>query len=187
MAGHNGLGGGGHAHRVAAQDAGGPHLGGGLVLGAVAVEVHALPQGDGQLRRRPPGHVLEPGGIQVGGVGEAHAELRDVCPAQGGFGEQLDLVGDEHQVPRLPVGAHTPGGVGDDQRVAAQQAQHPHGVGNLVIAVALVVVHPPLHDGHIPARQGAEHQLPLVPGSGGRLEVGNPAIGDGDGVFHHVA
>ena len=36
----------------------------------------------------------------------------------------------------------TAGGVGDDQGVAAQQAQHPDGVGRLLIGVALVVVHP---------------------------------------------
>ena len=46
VTGHDDLGCGGHAHGIAAQNPGGPDLGGGFVLGAVAVEVDTLPQVD---------------------------------------------------------------------------------------------------------------------------------------------
>ena len=49
------------------------------------------------------------------------------------------------------------------------------------------MVHPALHDGHIPAPQGAEDQPALVSGGGGRLKMGDIAVGDTDGVLHLVA
>ena len=82
---------------------------------------------------------------------------------------------------------HAAGGVGNEQRLAAQQAQHPHGVGHFLVGVALVVVHPALHHGHGLAVQHAAHQAALVAGGGGRLKVGDVVIVDGDGVLHLVA
>ena len=105
----------------------------------------------------------------MGGIGEAGAKLGQILPTQGGGGEHLDLVGDEHQLPGVPVLADAPGGVGDHQGVAAQQAQHPHGVGHLLIGIALVVVHPALHHGHGLAVQHAAPQAALVAGGGGCL------------------
>ena len=87
----------------------------------------------------------------------------------------------------MSIRSPAPGGVGDDEGVAAQQPQDADGVGHLVVAVALIMVHPALHDRHVPARQGAEHQTARVSGGGGRLEVGDLAVGDGGGMFHHVA
>ena len=82
---------------------------------------------------------------------------------------------------------HAAGGVGDEQRLAAQQAQHPHGVGHFLVGVALVVVHPALHHGHGLTSQGPEDQLALVAGGGGVLEVGDFSVGHDDGVLHEIA
>ena len=87
----------------------------------------------------------------------------------------------------MPGGVDAPGGVGDYQCGAAQQPQHPGTVGHILVGVALIVVHPALHDGHLLSGQSAEYQLALVAGGGGDLEVGDLSVGDGDGVFHHVA
>ena len=97
------------------------------------------------------------------------------------------MVGDEHQIAGLPLGVDTAGGVGDDELRAAQQGEHPHRIGDLFIAVTLVVVHPALHDGHVLALELTEDQLALVAGGGGSLEVGDVLIRDGNGVFHLVA
>ena len=74
----------------------------------------------------------------------------------GGFIPKVAMV-----FPGLPVGAHAPGGVGDDEGVAAQQPQDADGVGHLVVAVALVMVHPALHDRR---RAAAELSIPLREG-----------------------
>ena len=186
MSGHDDLGGGGHAHGVPAQGADGANLRRGLVLGAIAVEVDALPQGDVPLPGRLAGQVQQTAGIQVGGVGKADAEPGQILPPEGGLGEHLDLVSDEHQVARLPAGVDTAGGVGDNEGVAAQQAQHPDGVGHRLVGVALIVVHPALHDGHPLSLQLPKHQAALVAGGGGGLEVGDILIVDENGVFHLI-
>lgn len=133
-----------------------------------------------------PGQVLELGGVEVAGVGEPGAELRQILPPEGGLHEDLDLVGDEHQVPGLEVPVHPAGGVGDQEGLAAQQAEDPDGVADLLVGVALVVVDPALHHCHRLAGQGAEDQLPLVSRGGGGLKVGDGGVGDGDGVLHQV-
>lgn len=55
----------------------------------------------------------------MGGVGK-HAELGQVHPR--GLHE-LDVVCNKHQIARLPVQVDAAGGVGDDQGIAAQQAE----------------------------------------------------------------
>ena len=74
------------------------------------------------------------------GIGETGAELRDVLPTEGRLHENLDLVRNKHQVPGLEIQIDATGGIGDHQGVAAQEPQHPDGVGHLLIGVALVVV-----------------------------------------------
>ena len=113
-------------------------------------------------------------------------ELGQVLSPQGGDGEQLDVVGNEHQVPRLPAGVDAAGGVGDHQGLAPQQAEHPHRVGDLLIGVPLVVVHPTLHHGHRLSLQEAEHQPPLVSGGGGGLEVGDVPVVHKNGALHLI-
>ena len=61
------------------------------------------------------------------------------------------------------------------------------GIADLFVGVALIVVHPALHDGHGLAGQNAENQLPLVAGGCGGFKVRDVTIGDDDGVFHFIA
>ena len=186
MARHDDLGGGGHTHCITTQQTGGTDFRGGLVLGAVAVEIHALPQVDTLLLGGLPRQLLQAGGVQVGGVWEAYAKFRQILTPERRFGEHLDVVGDEHQLSGLPIGTHASGGVGDNQGLAAQQTQHPHGVSDLLIGITLVVVHPSLHHRHIFPFQSAKHQLSLVAGGGGGLEVGDLTVGHHDGILHLV-
>ena len=96
------------------------------------------------------------------------------------------MVGDEHQVTGLELPVHAAGGVGDEHGVAAQQVEDADPVADLLIGVALIVVDPALHDGHVLAGQLAKDHLAFMAGGGGVLEVGNLAVGDDDGVLHQV-
>ena len=49
------------------------------------------------------------------------------------------------------------------------------------------MVHTALHNSHLLPLQGAEHQLTLVAGGGGHLEMGDILIRHGNGVFHNIA
>ncbi len=88
------------------------------------------------------------------------------------------MVSNEHQVPRLPARMDAAGGVGDDEGVAPQQPEHPDRVGDLLIGVALIVVHAALHHRHPLALQSAEDQPALVPRGGGGFEIRDLAVGD---------
>ena len=123
----------------------------------------------------------------MSGVGEAGTELRDILPTQGGFHKNLDVVADQHQLTHVPVHVDAAGSIGDDQLLAAQQTQHPHGVGHFLVGIALVVVHTALHDRNIAAVEPAEDQLTLMTGSGGCLEVRDLTVGNHDGILHQIA
>ena len=88
--------------------------------------------------------------------------------------------------PGLEVPVHPAGGVGDQEGLAAQQAEDPDGIADLLIGVALVVVDPALHHCHRLAGQGAKDQAPCVPGAVEVLKWGDGGVGDGDGVLHQV-
>ena len=172
-----------------AQDPGGPDLRRGLVLGAGEVHVDALPQGDAQLRWPVCRASLPQARGCRGGRRRGTGRRTPAGSPPGGGTPMKILMWSVMSIrsPGLPVQVHAAGGVGDYQGVAAQQAEHPDGVGDLLIGVALVVVHPALHNSHLLALQGAEHQLALVAGGGGDLEMGDVLVRHGDGVFHHVA
>ena len=120
----------------------------------------------------------------MGGIGEAHPKFREVLPPQRRLPAQLDLVGEEHDVPGVPVWADAPGGVGHQQGVTPQQPQHPHAIGHILIGVPLVVVHPALHHRHGLACQGAKDQLPHMSGGGGAGKVGNGGVGHRHSVLY---
>ena len=84
-----------------------------LILGAGEVHVDTLLEVDAQVPGGGAGRILEGGGVEVGGVGEAGAELGDVLAPEGGLHEDLDLVGDEHQIAGVEIQVDATGGVGD--------------------------------------------------------------------------
>lgn len=120
-------------------------------------------------------HVREPG-----------AELLQIGAAQGADAEELDVVGDQHDVPGGEGGVHRAGGVGDHQRLRPQQPQHPDGIADILEGPALVSVEAALHHRHVLTRQPAEHEPARVVRGGGALHVGHILIGDGNGGLHLV-
>ncbi len=94
------------------------------------------------------------------------------------------MVGDADEA-ALRVGlVDAAGGVGDDDCLAAEQAEHAHGEGDLGHRVALVGVHAALHDSDSDAADGAEDELALVAFDGGARKVRDLRVGDDDGVFN---
>ena len=187
MSGGDGLRYGGHAHGVSTQGPGGPDLGGGLVLGAGEEHVYALPQGDGQLCRGLPGHSLKGRGVHMAHVREPGAEGVQIGTLQGTGAKELNVVGDEHNVPGGKGGVDGPGGVGDHQGLRAQQPQHPDRIGHVLEGPALVSVQAALHHSHILPRQTAKEKAAGVVRGGRALHVRNLFIGHGDGVLHRLS
>ena len=71
--------------------------------------------------------------------------------------EQVDVVGDQHQVARRPERIHPAAGVRHDERLRAERAQHAHRKGHLLQRVALVAVKAALHrDDRLSAERAAQ-------------------------------
>ena len=79
--------------------------------------------------------------------------------------------------PTLEVRVHAAGCVGDKERFYAQLLHYPHGVGNLLHGVALVVVKAALHGNYLAVAEAALDQLAAVPFDGRQGEVRNLGVG----------
>ena len=186
MGGGQGLGDGGHAHRVRTQNAHRADLGGGLKLGAGEEVVHALvnPQVDalGAVLRK----LSQRGGVHVGHVEEAGAEFVHIGAAQRAVTGQLDVILDDHDVARAVGLVHRAGGVGQDGGLHAQQLEQAHRDHQLLKIVALVGVEAAGHADHLFARHRAEDQLARVGIDGGDQEVRDVLVVDDDGILDGV-
>ena len=111
-------------------------------------------------------------------VHEAGSELVDVFPAKGMFGDHVDMVVDDHDVPDAVRRIDASCGIGYHQTADAHQLHHPHGIGNLVHRVAFVVVEASVESHDVFSAQIAEDHLARMPFDGRYGEVGNLAVRD---------
>ena len=96
------------------------------------------------------------------------------------------MVGDRDQRRRRPFRVEAAGGVGEEQRFAAELAEgvdrQPHRAG----VPALVVMAAALEQRHPPAFDRAHHEPPGVTLDGGYRKAGNVEVGNGDRVIRLV-
>src|SRR5439155_8101864 len=117
VAGHQHFGYGGHANGVGAPLTQQPQLGARLVIGACNHNVYALTQRDVTLGGRFSGNFEQFGvvgrvhGREAGAEGRVVGAVQGVVPAPA---EEVDVVGNEHQVARLEIGVEASRRVGHD-------------------------------------------------------------------------
>ena len=188
VAGDDGLVDGGHADEVGAEGAEGADLGGGFEGGSEDGEIDAF----GELEALACG-LFYGEGAETWGVGGRHVEEAlagagdcgeaGLIGAEGGVGAgQVDMVGDGDEGALLVAGVDAAGGVGDDEGLAADEAEDAGGEGDLGEGVALVGVDAALHDGDGDAGDSAEDEVAGVAFDGGAGEVGNLGVGDAGGA-----
>ena len=119
---------------------------------------------------------------KVGVVGLMHVgEARtcgEVLATQRMFREQIDMVGDDHQVANLEGWIHATCCIGDKECLDAQLVHDANGEGDSLHAVAFVVVETSLHGQDVNTSQLAEDELAGVAFYGRDREVRYLAIGD---------
>ena len=96
------------------------------------------------------------------------------------------MVRQEHQVTGLEGTVNAAAGVGEEQRLDAQEFQHIHGVGDLAHGKALVVVEAALKGGYRLPRQAADDQVPGVARHSGAGEMGDVGIGEDGFILHGI-
>ena len=94
------------------------------------------------------------------------------------------MVADGDQRAFAVGGVDAAGGIGDDERGAAEQAEDSRGEGHLSHGIAFIGVHAALHYRHVDAADAAEDELAAVAEDGGERPVGDLGVVDGGGLLH---
>ncbi len=80
----------------------------------------------------------------------------EVLAAQRVLREEVDMVGDNHEVANLEGRVHAAGSVGDEEGLDAQLVHHSDGEGHLLHVIAFVVMEASLHSQNVHASEFAE-------------------------------
>ena len=151
--------------------------------GALHANVHPMNQSDSFLCGYAVGKADELSVIGFVHVGKTGTR-REVLSAQGMFGEEVDMVGNDHEVADVEFGIHATGGIADEERLDAQFVHDTYGEGDLFHGISLVVMESALHRHDILAAELSENQFAAVAFYGGDGEVGNILIGELVGVSY---
>ena len=176
VVGHDDFGNGAHAYGVAAQDAIHLILGGSLEGGSLDAHIDTVLQAYLLFASYLAGQFDERGIIGFVHVGEAWSR-GEVLAAQRMLWEEVDMVGDDHQVANLEAGVHAASRIADEEGLDAQLVHHAYGEGDLLHGVALVVVEAALHGHDIHSAELSEDELAAVALDRGHGEVGYVTIG----------
>ena len=177
MVRHDDLGNGAHADSVATEHAEHAILGRCLEGRALNTNVGAVHDADVLFLCNLVGQCNKLQVVRLMHVGEARSG-GEVLAAQRVLGEEVDVVGDNHQLANLELGVHAAGGIADEERLDAQLIHHANGERHLLHRVALVEVETTLHGHDVLAAQTSEDELAGVALDGGDGEVGNLGIGE---------
>ena len=110
-------------------------------------------------------------------VGEAGAG-GEILAAEGMLGEEIDVVGDDHDVADFEFGVHASGSIADEERLDAQFVHHADGEGHVLHRVAFIEMEAALHGHDVLASQPPEDEFAAMAFDGGNWEVGNVAVGE---------
>ncbi len=181
---------GGHADQVGAEGAEGSDLGGGFVRRAEDGEVDAFGEGNSLLGGLFLSQIAEGFRVGTAHVEEALAGSGDerearLVGAEGGVGSgEVDVVREDNEA-SLGVGCvDPPGGVGDDEGLAAEETEDACREGDLRHGVTFIGVDAALHDGYGDACDRSEDEFAGVSGDGGLGETGDVGVGDRRGVLN---
>jgi hypothetical protein len=116
--------------------------------------------------------------------GKARPEALVVEADQRVGGEQVDVIGDQHQVTRREIAIDAARRVADDQRTHAELLHERRRVRHRAHVVAFVVVKAPLHGDDFDLADPSEHHPPGVACDRRRGEVRHIAVIDRGCIFH---
>ena len=107
----------------------------------------------------------------------------EVLASQRVLREEVDMVGDDHQVAHMEIFVHAACGIRYEEGLDAQFVHHADREGHLFHRVAFVIVEAPFHGEDIDTSEFSEDEFAAMAFYGGNREVGNLGIG----VFRFVS
>ena len=159
--GHDDLRNGTHTYRITTQRAVHPVFGRCLEGGSLYAYIHTMHHIDALLLSNLVGLGNQSEVVRLVHVGESRTR-REVLPTQRVFGEEIDMIGDDHQVADLERGIHAARRVAHEEGLDAQLVHHADGEGDLFHGVAFIKVETPLHGHDILVTKLSEDELPGV-------------------------
>ena len=158
MHGGDHLGHGTHAHEVRAHRAQHAVFGACFEIRARHRDVDPFPQHDLVVERDRVRESAQLGIVRGGHIREARSLRVDVRPNQRIVAEQVDMIGDQHEVAGHPQWMHAARDVRHDQRLCPERLQDANRKRDLLQRVALVAMEAPLHHRDPPAAECPKQQ-----------------------------
>ena len=113
--------------------------------------------------------------VRLAHVREARA-IRNIPAVQRMFGEEIDVIGDNHQVADFKIGIRTAAGIRNKQGLDTQFPHYTYREGHFLHGISLIEVEASLHGHNILITQLAENQFAAVSLYRRNGEVGNILI-----------
>ena len=176
MVSHDDLRNGGHAHGIAAHQTVHLIFCRRLKGGTLHSDIDAVLHFDALLLGNLVGQCHQREIVGLVHIGEARP-CGEVLTAERMLWEEVDVIGDDHQVTDAEGGVHTASGITDEERLDAQLIHHSDREGHLLHRVALVEVETALHGQNVDATELAEDQFAAMALDGGYREVGDIGVG----------
>jgi len=143
-----------HAHRIRPDSPEEAGLGGSFQARAEQPDIDSPMERELLGERGPHRQVLQLPAIGFGHVRKAWPPRIQVGAAQGVVAGEVDVVGDQHQLPGAELGVEPAGRGGNDQPAHSERLHHPDREGDLLCRIAFKKMEPPLH---------RDHRLPVPP------------------------
>jgi len=161
MVGYDDLWDGTHANGVATQDAIHLILGRRLEGWSLHTHINTILQTDLLFASYLTGQFDESWVVGFVHIGEARTR-GEILATQRMLWEEVDMIGDNHQVANLETRIHATSGIADKERLDAQLVHHTNREGDLLHRIALVVVETALHSHNVHSAKLAEDEFSTV-------------------------
>ena len=140
-------------------------------------DIHAVLHGDAFFTGDVIGHLDQQGIIGLMHIRETRT-CGEVLTTKRMLWEEVDMVGDHHQVADIEFRVHTTCGIRYEEGLDAQFVHHTYGEGDLLHRVALIEVEASLHGKDVHTAQLAEDQFAAMSFNSRDGEVGDVSIRD---------
>ena len=161
MVGYDDLWDGTHANGVATQDAIHLILGRRLEGWSLHTHINTILQTDLLFASYLTGQFDESWVVGFVHIGEARTR-GEILATQRMLWEEVDMIGDNHQVANLEARIHAASSVADEERFDAQLVHHTNREGDLLHRIALVVVETALHSHDVNTSEFSEDEFSTV-------------------------
>ena len=114
--------------------------------------------------------------VSLGHGRETGTKFLEILATEGILGEEVDMVGDDHNIADDEILVHTAGSIADEESFDTKFTHHTHRESDLLHVVTFIIVETPLHSHDILAAKVTEDEFTGVTLNGRNGEIGDVMI-----------